>query len=137
VSIDYRILKAENAAAIARLKIERAEHIAKNPWLLLEQCRRLVAEQATKTKIVERSAQSIPVITKRRDDSLVDPTEEQRWSRWWDEKFVATFEMCWPMMFEKIQQQFEATNAGLRAEVAELRERLCNHVHASSDESVK
>jgi hypothetical protein len=84
VGINYDELRRENAERLATLKAEQAEHLARHPELLLEQCRRLVAEQA-KTKVVERSAQSIPVVTKRRDDSLVDPTEEQRWSNWFDE----------------------------------------------------
>jgi hypothetical protein len=134
VGINYDELRRENAERLATLKSEMAEHIARHPELLLEQCRRL-AEQA-KTKVVERSAQSIPVVTKRRDDSLVDPTDEQRWSNldsWCEEKFIATFADAWPLMWEKVQSQFEATNAGLRAEINELRERLRSHVHTSNE----
>jgi hypothetical protein len=133
VGINYDELRRENAERLATLKAEQAEHLARHPELLLEQCRRLVAEQA-KTKVVERSAQSIPVVTKRRDDSLVDPTEEQRWSNWFDEKFLESFAAAWPLMLEKIQSQFEATNAGLRAEISELRHKLRNHVHTNNDE---
>jgi hypothetical protein len=145
--IDYKALREQNAERLRTLKSEMAEHLLRHPELLLEQCRRLVAEQA-KTKVVERSAQSIPVVTKRRDDSLVktrsgrdvastDLTEEQRWNNldnWWDAKFLESFADAWPLMLEKIQSQFEATNAGLRAEISELREKLRNHVHSNNDE---
>ena len=133
MGINYDELRRENAERLATLKAEQAEHLARHPELLLEQCRRLVAEQA-KTKVVERSAQSIPVITKRRDDSLVGPTEEQRLDNWWDAKFLESFADAWPLMLEKIQSQFEATNAGLRAEISELRDKLRNHVHTNNDE---
>jgi hypothetical protein len=130
--IDYKALRAENAAALATLKSEMAEHISRHPELLLNQCRRL-AEQA-KTTVVERSAQSIPVITKRRDDSLVGPTEAQSFDAWWDAKFLETFADAWPLMLEKIQSQFEATNSELRAEIDELRNMLRSHVHKANDE---
>ena len=129
--IDYKALREQNAERLRTLRADQAEHLARHPELLVEQCRRL-AEQA-KTTVVERSAQSIPVITKRRDDSLVGPTEAQRFDAWWDAKFLESFADAWPLMLEKIQSQFEATNAGLRAEISELRDKLRNHVHTNND----
>jgi hypothetical protein len=126
----YKALREQNAERLRTLRADQAEHLARNPELLVEQCRRLVAEQA-KTKIVERSADIPGVVFKRRDDSRSDETQMDSW---WDEKFVATFADAWPLMFERMTQQFEATNAGLRAEISELRDRLRDHVHTNNDE---
>jgi hypothetical protein len=132
--IDYKALREQNAERLRTLRADQAEHLARNPQLLVEQCRRLVAEQA-KTTVVERSARQLGIVTKQRDDSLIDSSDEtqQRFDVWWDEKFVATFADAWPLMLEKIQSQFEATNAGLRAEISELRDKLRNHVHTNND----
>jgi hypothetical protein len=131
VSIDYRNLREQNAAALATLKAEMAEHIARNPGLLVEQCRRL-AEQA-KTTVVERSARQLGIVNKRRDNALVDETTDDKWNSWWDERFISTFQDCWPAMLEKMMQHFEAANEGLRREVAELRAELRKHVHTNND----
>jgi hypothetical protein len=92
-----------------------AAHIENHPELLLPRM---------KMKVQRRSAELIPgMVIKRRDNSLVDSSDETR-NDWWDARFISTFEDCWPLMFEKMTQHFEAINEGLRHEVAELRDEL-------------
>jgi hypothetical protein len=127
VGIDYEELRQQNAAALARLRAEQAEHLETHPELLVAQARRLVG----RAKIIERNASDLPdMIIKRRDNSLVGPSEAQPtaddgWNNWW----TACFLEMWTSSVEPaigeglniIRDELLTEIEKLRAEIDELK----------------